>query len=152
MFVFSLGIFGYFNWEKLKIKPLIIWGIAILVIIGFSVTDIKAKAWSNPPNLYTIAYSLAVLFLLTQLFELLIKFDIIHNIIDIFAKIGEHSLFIYLVHFHILDIIRCNWIKELSLEHSLLKSIAIIVILILISIGIETLYNYCNRVIKKYIN
>ncbi len=129
-FLFNLGIFFCFNihiFEKLLVKVFTIamslFAIVFMVDMGWDV-----EWWSNPANTKLIICSLCILLmiynvvtLVEALFSRLGRSAFLYNILKPLTILGKYSLFIYLWHVLIIDVLNSYiYSKAMNLVQKLL--------------------------------
>ena len=115
-FVLNIGIFYWVNIKKFLVSivsNIFCLVFSIFLFVYFQKNNYIDLSWSNPPNLYTIFYTLIIFFFLNSLHNLLISlFEKLNlNTKSIFLPIfivGKNSLYIYLFHMVIVEIIDKN--------------------------------------------
>lgn len=107
LFVFCLGFLIYKYMDKLSNKIInITWLIITLMsFIIFENYQIYSKSWSNPPNIFTIFYTLIIFSLIFTVYNLGdFKNKFIEKTIDVINLIGKNSFYIFLYHSLIIQI------------------------------------------------
>ncbi|MGG3282738.1 acyltransferase family protein [Paenibacillus solani] len=104
LFVFFLGMLTYmlykkhsdiFNKNYVNVLLMIV-SIIALGVVYF--TGWLNLGWTNPPNKYTIIYSLSVMVFGFSLFMLLAKWRVSKTFLSMFETLGKYSLYIFLYH------------------------------------------------------
>lgn len=104
LFVFYLGMLFFFlykkHWEKFNQIWMCLAGIMLSVslIIVFSSLGWVNIGWSNPPNKYTIMYTLSVFVLTFSVYTLASKWNFSKLVLNLINYIGKYSYYIFLYH------------------------------------------------------
>lgn len=157
LFVFSLGIIFYQYIDKLSNKKTNIeW--LIMVIVAFTVFEkykIYYKTWSNPPNKYTIFYTLlifSIIFIVNNIFTLKSKLAV--NILNYVNMVGKNSLYVFLYHSLIIEIfLKYNFGMQNTILYKILIVLcSLIVPVFVIEINRKIIKLYKSDSIKKQIS
>lgn len=108
-FMFCLGILIYKYMSKLdNIKVKIAWFVVVILLFTiFEQNQMYYKSWSNPPNKYGVLYTLLI-FSIIFLFKniVMVKSEFGNRARAVINSIGKNSLYIFLYHPLIIDIIK----------------------------------------------
>lgn len=153
LFVFFLGMLFYTHYKRFESTSPKAWLLTIGIIFSFVATYLLCLAgwlnlgWTNPPNKYTIIYSLIIVIWGYSLFGLLQKSKLGKIVGSIVTTLGRYSLYIFLYHllaiFYITKILNYSMIK-----YGLTSSILILVF----ALTTPLLIGYLTKSRTKLIN